>query len=151
MANKTRVLFICQHNSGRSQIAEAYLKKFYGNHFEIESAGLEPAEAVNPLVVRVMDEDGVDLSKKKPQSVFDLFKKGNLYEHVITVCHDSESKCPVFPGITKRWHWPFPDPAAVKGTEIEKLEEVRKIRDMIKEWLLNPPENTINFKALIEK
>ena len=151
MANKTRVLFICQHNSGRSQIAEAYLRKFYGNHFEIESAGLEPAEAVNPLVVRVMNEDGVDLSKKKPQSVFELFKQGNLYEHVITVCHDSESKCPIFPGIVKRWHLPFPDPAAVKGTEIEKLEEVRKIRDMIKDWLLNPPENTINFKALIEK
>ena len=151
MANKTKVLFICQHNSARSQIAEAYLKKLYGDHFEIESAGLEPAEAVSPLVVRVMDEVGFDLSEKKPQNVFELFKQGKLYDHVITVCHDSESKCPIFPGITQRWHWPFPDPAAVEGEENEKLEEVRKIRDMIKEGLYDPPENSINFKALIEK
>jgi arsenate reductase len=151
MANKTKLLFICQHNSGRSQIAEAYLKKLYGDHFEIESAGLEPAEAVSPLVVRVMDEVGFDLSEKKPQNVFELFKQGKLYDHVITVCHDSESKCPIFPGITQRWHWPFPDPAAVEGEENEKLEEVRKIRDMIKEWLLDPPENSINFKTLIER
>ena len=151
MANKTKVLFICQHNSGRSQIAEAYLKKLYGDHFEIESAGLEPAEGVNPLVIRVMAEVGFDLSQKKPQNVFELFKQGKLYDHVITVCHDSESKCPIFPGITQRWHWPFPDPAAVEGEENEKLVEVRKIRDMIKEWLFDPPENSINFKALIEK
>jgi arsenate reductase len=151
MANKTKLLFICQHNSGRSQIAEAYLKKLYGDHFEIESAGLEPAEAVSPLVVRVMDEVGFDLSEKKPQNVFELFKQGKLYDHVITICHDSESKCPIFPGITQRWHWPFPDPAAVEGEENEKLEEVRKIRDMIKEWLLDPPENSINFKTLIER
>lgn len=151
MAKKKSVLFICQHNSGRSQIAEAYLRKFYGDYFKIESAGLVPAEAVNPLVVQVMDEDGLDLSKKKPQSVFELFKQGKLFEHVITVCHDSESQCPIFPGITKRWHWPFPDPAVVDGTETEKLKEVRKIRDMIKDWMLNPPENAINFNALIEK
>ena len=70
---------------------------------------------------------------------------------MVTVCHDSESKCPLFPGITKRWHWPFPDPAAVTGTESEKLEAVRKIRDSIKAWLLDPPENTIDFKTLIQK
>jgi arsenate reductase len=151
MRKKRRVLFICVHNSGRSQIAEAYLRKFHGDHFDIESAGLVPAEAVNPLVVRVMQEVGFDLSQKKPQSAFELFKRGNLYEHVITVCHDSESRCPIFPGVARRWHWPFPDPAAVQGTETEKLEEVRKIRDMIKHWLLNPPDNTINFKALVEK
>jgi arsenate reductase len=132
-------------------MAEAYLNKFYADHFRVESAGYEPAEAVNPLVVRVMAEEGFDLSEKRPQSVFELFKRGNLYEHVISVCHDSESKCPIFPGITKRWHWPFPDPALVTGTETEKLSGVRKIRDMIKDWLLNPPEDTINFKSLIEK
>lgn len=151
MASKIKVLFICQHNSGRSQIAEAYLREIYGDHFEIESAGLEPAEAINPLVVAVMQEVGIDLSKKKPQSVFEFFKQGKVFGHVVTVCHDSESKCPLFPGITKRWHWPFPDPAAVTGTEAEKLEAVRKIRDSIKAWLLDPPENTIDFKALIEK
>lgn len=151
MEKKIKVLFICQHNSGRSQIAEAYLRKFYGEHFEIESAGFEPAEGVNPMVIRVMAEEGFDLSNKKPQSVFELYKQGKLYQHVITLCHDFESKCPIFPGITKRWHWPFPDPAAVKGTEAERLGEVRKIRDMIKDWLLHPPKNSINFKALIEK
>jgi arsenate reductase (thioredoxin) len=150
MTTKIKVLFICQHNSGRSQIAEEYLKKFYGDYFEIASAGFDPAQEVNPLVVQVMNEVGIDLSRKKPQSVFEFFKQGKIYNHVITVCHDTESKCPVFPGITNRWHLPFPDPASVKGTEEEKLEEIRKIRDMIKEWLINPPADSINFKALIE-
>jgi protein-tyrosine-phosphatase len=69
-------------------------------------------------VFEVMNEDGIDLSGKQPQSVFDLFKTGKTYDHVITVCHDSESRCPIFPGITKRWHLPFPDPAKVGGTDI---------------------------------
>ncbi|MFZ0133519.1 MAG: arsenate reductase ArsC, partial [Desulfobacterales bacterium] len=103
------------------------------------------------LVVRVMGEVGFDLSEKKPQNVFELFKQGKLYDHVITVCHDSELRCPIFPGITQRWHWPFPDPAAVEGTESEKLEKIRTIRDMIKEWLLDPPENSVNFMALTGK
>lgn len=80
-----------------------------------------------------------------------MFKEGKIYGHVITVCHDSESKCPIFPGITNRLHWPFPDPAAVEGTEEQKLKEVRRIRDMIKDWILNPPEDAIDFKALIER
>jgi arsenate reductase (thioredoxin) len=151
MTRKIKVLFICRHNTGRSQIAEAHLKKFYGDYFEIESAGFEPLQEINPLVVRVMNEVGIDLSEKKPQNVFEFFKQGKIYEHVITVCHNTESKCPIFPGITKRWHMPFPDPASVEGTEEEKLEAVRKIRDMIKEWLLNPPPESINFKALIEE
>ena len=142
MAKKTKVLFICRHNSGRSQIAEAFLRSLYGEYFDIESAGLG---------VRVMDEAGFDLSDKKPQSVFEIFKAGKLYDHVITVCRDSESKCPLFPGITKRWHWPFPDPAAVRGTEAEQLEAVRKIRDMIEDWLRHPPQNSIDFKTLISR
>jgi arsenate reductase len=97
-----------------------------------------------------MAEVGVDLSRKKPQSVMELFKQGRLFNHVITVCHDTESKCPIFPGISKRWHWPFPDPAAVTGTDGEKLEKVRVIRDTIRDWLLHPPENSLNFKALID-
>jgi arsenate reductase (thioredoxin) len=148
MRKKMKILFICQHNSGRSQIAEAYLGKFFGKDFAVESAGMEPAANVNPLVVQAMAEEGFDLSEKKPQSVFELFKVGKLYDHVITVCHDSENKCPLFPGVTKRWHWPFPDPAAATGTEAEKLEEVRRIRDSIKDWLQNPPKHTIDFKAL---
>jgi arsenate reductase len=150
MPDKVTILVICQHNSGRSQIAEAYLNKFYGDQVIVESAGLEPAAAVNPLVVKVMAEEGIDLSWKKPQSVFELFKQGKIYAHVITVCQDSENKCPLFPGITQRWYWPFPDPAAVEGTETEKLEAVRKIRDMIKDWLLNPPDKAFNIKELIQ-
>ncbi|BBO78380.1 protein-tyrosine-phosphatase [Desulfosarcina widdelii] len=150
MTQKMRILFICQHNSGRSQIAETYLRELFGDNFEMESAGLEPAGRVNPLVVQVMREDGFYLGAKKPQSVFELFKAGKLYDHVITVCNDSENKCPLFPGVTKRWHWPFPDPATVEGTDAEKLAAVRRIRDSIKDWLQYPPEDTIDFKALIK-
>ncbi|MFP4086516.1 MAG: arsenate reductase ArsC [Desulfobacteraceae bacterium] len=151
MPNKPSVLFICRHNSGRSQMAEAYLKKMAGDALEVESAGLEPAESVNPLVVEVMKEEGFDLSSQKPRSVFELFKTGKLYSHVVTVCNDSESKCPVFPGITQRWHWPFPDPARVTGRDAEKLEKVREIRDQIKEWLENPPEASFSFKELLSR
>jgi arsenate reductase len=147
---KKNILFICQHNSGRSHIAEAYLRHLAGDRFEIESAGLEPGEKVNPLVVEVMQEEGIDLSEKKPQSVFELFKAGKLYSDVVTVCHDSEGKCPIFPGITKRWHWPFPDPAKVQGSNEEKLAQVREIRNQIKDWLMHPPEGTFSFQASIE-
>ena len=150
MTRKIRVLFICQHNSGRSQIAEAYLQKMAGEKIVVESAGLAPAKEVNPLVVEVMKEEGFDLSNKKPQSVFELFKAGKLYDHVITVCHDTEDKCPIFPGITKRWHWPFPDPAKVEGLPQEKREKVRNIRDDIKEWLAHPPEGTFSFSDILE-
>jgi len=133
---KSRVLFICGHNSGRSQIAEAYLKEMSGANFHVESAGLEPAESVDPTVIKVMREDGLDISQRKPKSVFEKFKQGDLYDHVITVCGDNENKCPIFPGITKSWHMPFPDPAEVKGTPEEKLVRVREIRDLIKNWLI---------------
>lgn len=145
---KQKILFICRHNSGRSQIAEAYLQKFAGDRLDIESAGLNPAESVNPLVIEVMKEEGIDLSKKKPQSVFGLFKAGKIYTHVITVCNDSEGQCPLFPGITQRWHWPFPDPAKVTGSSEEQLSKVREIRDQIKDWLLNPAEEIFSFHAL---
>jgi len=148
MAEKIRVLFICQHNSGRSQIAESYLRQMAGDKLEIESAGFEPSEHVNPLVVEAMKEEGVDLSTKKPQSVFDLYKRGKLYQHIITVCAKGEEKCPVFPGITKRWHMPFPDPASVVGSAEEKLEKVRNIRDMIKDWFQNPPQDSFNYKTI---
>ena len=150
MASKIKILFICQHNSGRSQMAEAFLTELFGDDVEVESAGLEPADSVNPLVVQVMAEAGIDLSAKKPQSVFQLFKAGRLYDHVITVCSDSENKCPLFPGVTRRWHWPFPDPAKVTGTDAQKLDEVRKIRDMIEDWLQNPPPDAINFQTRID-
>jgi arsenate reductase len=151
MEDRIRVLFVCVHNSGRSQIAEAYLRKMGGDKFEVESAGLEPAEEVNPLVVEVMKEESIDISQNKPKSVFEAFKQGKLYDHVITVCAASEGKCPVFPGITKRWNWPFPNPAKVEGSSEEKLNKVREIRDMIKERLLNPPRGDFSFKDLASK
>ena len=113
-----RVLFICGHNSGRSQMAEAFLDEMAGDRIHVESAGLEP-KLVNPLVVEVMDEIGFDLSKAKSDSVFEFFKEGRLYDYVITVCDETAAgQCPVsvFPGITKRFHWPFTDPEALSGT-----------------------------------
>jgi arsenate reductase len=148
MKSPIKILFICQHNSGRSQIAEAYLRKIAGEDVFIESAGLEPSESVNPLVVEVMKEEGIDLSQKKPQSVFDLFKAGKIYDHVITVCDDSESKCPVFPGITKRWHLAFSDPASVEGTAEEKLAKVREIRNAIKNWLSDPDDGSFSYHTI---
>jgi len=146
MNPKLRVLFICTHNSGRSQIAEAYLKMFGGEAVEVESAGLEPADAVNPLVVQVMQEEGVDLSHKKPRSAFELYKAGRLYDYVITVCApESDARCPIFPGIVHRLNWPFPDPAAVRGTAEEKLAQVRQIRDLIKQRIIDPDQNGAAF------
>jgi arsenate reductase len=147
MDDPLKVLIICRHNSGRSQIAEAYLKRLAGSRVEVESAGLEPASAVNPLVVEVMKEDGFDLSAKRPQSVFELFKQGRLFDHVITVCSDTEHQCPLFPGITRRWHMPFPDPSTVTGTPEEQIAQVRKIRDMIKTWLSRPGQGDFVAKA----
>jgi arsenate reductase len=129
---KHKVLFVCVHNSARSQMAEAWLNHLCGDRFEAHSAGLEPGN-LNPLTVQAMEEVGIDISQKKTQSVFDLVKSGKIYSYVITVCDEaSAERCPVFPGITKRLHWSFPDPAAVTGTTKEKLKEVRKIRDDIK-------------------
>jgi arsenate reductase len=130
---KARVLFICGHNSGRSQMAEAFLKDMAGDRFDVESAGLEP-KPVNPLVIEVMQEIGYDLSKAKSNRVFDFFRESRLYDYVITVCGEAAAgQCPVFPGITKRFHWPFMDPEALTGTHEEKLEALRGIRDQIRE------------------
>jgi len=127
-----RILIVCQHNSARSQMAEAYLKQEGGDRFEVESAGFEPT-AINPLVVQVMKEEGIDLAGKTTQSVFDLFKAGKIFAYVITVCApDQEDLCPIFPGIVTRLHISFPDPAKLEGTTEEKLAQLREIRDNIK-------------------
>ena len=147
MSDKQKVLIICQHNSGRSQIAEAYLSQIGGKRIHVESAGLEPAATINPLVVEVMKEEGFDLSSKKMQSVFDLFKKGSIFDHVITVCSDTERQCPIFPGITHRWHMPFPDPSSVTGSREAQLAQVRSIRDMIKKWIQDPGADDFVSKA----
>lgn len=127
-----RVLFVCIHNSARSQMAEAWLNQICGEFFEAQSAGLEPG-TLNPLAVEVMQELGIDISNKKTQSVFDVFKRGQLFAYVITVCDEANAeRCPIFPGVTKRLHWGFPDPGALVGTNEEKLEKTRSIRDAIR-------------------
>jgi arsenate reductase (thioredoxin) len=126
-----KVLFVCIHNSARSQMAEAFLNKHGEGKYQAESAGLEPGK-LNPNVVKVMQEVDIDLSKKDTQSVFDLFRKGNLYNAVITVCDGaSAEQCPIFPGRVKRVAWSFEDPSAFKGTEEEVLQRTREVRDEI--------------------
>ena len=142
--SKIKVLFICVHNSARSQVAEAFLNDLAGNIIFAESAGLEP-QPVNPLVVEVMAEIGYDLSKVKSDSVFDFFKQGRLYDYVITLCDETAGKqCPVFPGITQRLHWPFEDPGQLSGTYDEKLAAVRRIRDQVRVKLQEWIETTFN-------
>jgi arsenate reductase (thioredoxin) len=124
---KTKVLFICVHNSARSQMAAALLNKRCGEVFEAYSAGLEPGK-LNPLAVEVLSEIGIDISKNKTQAVFDVFISGQLFPFVITVCDESEAKgCPVFPGVTARLHWSFPDPSKFTGPHEERLEQTRKV------------------------
>ena len=113
-------------------MAEAWLNHTCGEFFEAQSAGLEPG-TLNPLAVKVMAEAGIDISKKKTQAVFDVFKSGQLFAYVITVCDEtSAEKCPIFPGPATRLHWTFPDPSQVEGSEATKLEQVRAIRDEIR-------------------
>ncbi|OQY47834.1 MAG: arsenate reductase ArsC [Candidatus Parabeggiatoa sp. nov. 2] len=132
MTKKQKVLFICVHNSARSQMAEAWLNHFCGEQFEAESAGLSPG-TLNPLAVKVMQEVGIDISHKQTQAVFDLVKASKMYAYVVTVCDESSAEqCPTFPGVAKRLHWGFPDPSALTGTEEEKLAKTREIRDLIK-------------------
>ncbi len=127
-----KVLFLCVHNSARSQMAEAYLKKLGGAEFIVDSAGLEKGN-LNPLAVQVMKEEGIDISKNETNDVFDFFKQGRMYQYVITVCDaKSAERCPVFPGIVKMLNWSFDDPAKFTGTEEEKLQQTRKVRDRIK-------------------
>jgi arsenate reductase len=141
LMNKKRVLFICVHNSARSQMAEAFLKQLAGDKFEVESAGLEPGK-LNPIVVEVMKEVGIDISQNKTKSVFDFYKQGKQYDYVITVCDESQSgACPMFPGKGERLHWGFDDPSSFQGTPEERLEKTRVVRDKIRkkieEWLHN--------------
>ncbi len=114
-------------------MAEAYLRKLGAGAFEVESAGLEPG-ALNPYVVRALLEDGIDISGKRTQSVFDLYKAGKSYRYVVTVCsRDAAERCPIFPGRAERLHWPFPDPSTFTGDDQQIMSRVREVRDAIKE------------------
>jgi arsenate reductase len=130
--NKIKVLFVCVHNSARSQMAEAFLKQFGGDKFQVESAGLEPGK-LNPFVIEVMKEINIDISGNSTNSVFDFIKQGKNFNYVITVCDEtSGEKCPLFPGKVTRFHWAFDDPSSFQGSYTEKLEKTRIVRDKIK-------------------
>ncbi|MDD5217614.1 MAG: arsenate reductase ArsC [Candidatus Omnitrophica bacterium] len=137
--DKIRVLFVCVHNSARSQMAEAFLKKHGGDRFEVESAGIESGR-LNPLAVAVMKEIRLDISQNKTKSVMDYFKQGKRYDYVITVCDESQSeRCPVFPGRAQKLHWNFEDPSSFQGMWEDRVRRTREVRDRIeervKDWL----------------
>mgnify|MGYP000985859586 FL=1 len=135
----TRVLFLCTGNSARSQMAEAFLRKYGGEQFEAFSAGLEP-RPIHPLTVQVMQESGIDISRQHSKGV-EIYLGKTLFHYLITVCDKAEQNCPTsWPGVNQRLHWSFEDPAAFEGSEEEKLEKFRAIRDQIerriKEWVI---------------
>lgn len=128
---KERVLFICIHNSARSQMAEAFLNHFCPDFFKAESAGHEPGK-LNPLAVEVMQEIGIDIRHKKPRNAHDAFMSGHLFSTVITVCDEASAElCMDFPGDSQRLRWSFPDPSTFRGTRQERLEQTRQVRDLI--------------------
>tara|TARA_Y100000031_G_C8146733_1_gene350352 strand:+ start:30 stop:461 length:432 start_codon:yes stop_codon:yes gene_type:complete len=130
---KIRVLFICIHNSARSQMAEALLNDIASDRFEVESAGIEPGK-LNPLAVESMQEIGIDISNKTTKSVFDLHSHAKTYDYIITVCSQAQGqRCPNFPSPAKRLSWEFNDPSSFSGSWEDKLKATGKIRDSIKE------------------
>ena len=129
---KQKVLFICIHNSARSQMAEAFLDTVCPEHFFAQSAGIEPGK-LNPIVVQAMSESGIDISKNRTKAVADFLQRGECFDYVVTVCDEtSAERCPVFPGPTRRLHWGFADPSSFTGTPEEKLARTREVRDTIK-------------------
>ncbi len=127
-----RVLFLCTHNSARSQMAEGLLRHVGGDRFEVFSAGTEPGE-VNPFAIRAMQEVGIDISTATSKHVEQFV--GQDFDYVITVCDRANETCPIFPGDPKRVHWSFPDPSAATGTDDEKIRAFRKVRDELRDRL----------------
>lgn len=129
--HKPRVLFLCTGNSARSQMAEAFLRAYAGDHFEIYSAGLEPKGYILPDVLTVMKERGLDMAGQSSKSVREYLGK-TVFAHTITVCGDAEENCPaIFLNMGKHEHWPFDDPDKFRGSDSEKLEITRQVRDQI--------------------
>jgi arsenate reductase len=143
MSDSIKVLFVCVHNAGRSQMAEALLRKLGGPRFDVASAGFEP-RPVNPIVVDAMKLVDIDISGAKSKSVFELFRAGRYFNFVITVCDESSAeRCPTFPGITQRLSWSFADPSGFKGTHAQLLTQAFQVRDEIQRrietWLKDLP------------
>jgi len=135
--SRARVLFLCTHNSARSQMAEGFLRARAGDRFDAGSAGTEKT-AVNPLAIRAMAERGIDISGHTSKLYSDL----ESWDYLITVCDDANERCPWVPGPVKRLHWSFPDPSRATGTDEERLAVFRRVRDQIEErladWLRAP-------------
>lgn len=133
---KRKILFICVHNSARSQMAAALVNVHCGAVYDARSAGLTPG-VLNPLAVEALREIGIDITQNKTQGVFDVWKSGELFEYVITVCSEAEAEgCPIFPGPAKRLHWPFDDPSKLIGTHEEKIAGTRTILKQIEDKVL---------------
>ena len=138
--SKPRILFLCTTNSARSQMAEAFLKKYGGDKFEAYSAGLEP-KAIHPYTEKVMQEIGIPLAGQYSKSFREYMGKVH-FAYLITVCAEAERNCPTtFPGVGQRLHWSFEDSAAFEGSDEEKIAKYREVRDKIeqkiKNWLIN--------------
>ncbi|MDP8212727.1 MAG: arsenate reductase ArsC [Candidatus Zapsychrus exili] len=128
---KKSILFICIHNSARSQMAEEILRKLAPDKFDVESAGIEPGN-LNPFAVSVLREIGINIEGKKTQSVSELINSGKSYDYVIKVCDEANaSKCPIFPGNEKQIRWGFSDPSSFEGSAEEKLAFTRVVREEI--------------------
>ncbi|MBC7098625.1 arsenate reductase ArsC [Candidatus Bipolaricaulota bacterium] len=129
---KKKVLFICTHNSARSQMAEGLMNARFGDRYEAKSAGIEPS-GVHPLAIRAMAELGIDISGHRSKSIEEFL--GEEFDYVVTVCDHAKETCPFFPGARKYLHAGFPDPAVFEGTEEERLAAFRRVRDEIARWL----------------
>jgi arsenate reductase len=128
MPDKQRVLFICTHNSARSQMAEGFLRHIADDRFDVYSAGTE-ATHVRPEAISVMSEIGVDISGQTSKTLQRYLPE--RWDYVITVCDDANESCPVFPGTADRSHWSFPDPSKATGSDEERLAVYRDVRDQI--------------------
>lgn len=124
-----RVLFLCTHNSSRSQMAEGLLRRLGGDRFEAHSAGTE-ATGVRPLAIQAMAELGIDISKQTSKTLDPYVDQG--FDYVVTVCDDANESCPIFPNATHRLHWSLPDPSKATGNEAERLAVYRKVRDELR-------------------
>ncbi len=142
-----KVLFVCVHNSARSQMAEAFFNKYAQPGDSAESAGIEPGK-LNPFVIRAMDEKGIDISSNETKSVFNLYKEGRTYSHIVTVCDaEAAQRCPIFPGIRRIIMWSFPDPSTFTGNDDEIMEQVRAVRyeieQKVKAFIQNPAAENV--------
>lgn len=145
--HKTKVLFLCTGNSCRSQMAEAWLRDLGGERFAVFSAGLEP-HGVHPLTIKVMEETGYDMSEHRSKHL-DEFIGEIDFDALITVCGNADERCPVFPGMGERLHWPFEDPAGFTGPQDQKLAFFRRVRDQIKNKIQGWLEST-DFKNTMD-